>query len=333
MARIDFPVNITKQTVGVSRRGFGTILVFDNTQDIELKIFNQEDLKDLEKDGKLFKLLSRLFMQKPQPQQVKVIGKKVENTGIADALYEVLNEDKDFFFIMSTANDVESVKVFMEFAGVNDKIYATTVNTMEDAKALYEEVSENSIITYHDDKDAFLGEGLAVIMSYDTGEISGKFKQVIGVKECKINDTDLAELEKNNIFTYIRKLGELQTTEGTVKSGEYIDIVLAEYWIKFRMEEDAMYYALNNKKISYTNQGIAGLVGVVERVLNQAVDKDLIVDGQYKIEYKKREDVSPNDVANRTYNDIQWVAQLSGAIHSGIISGVLTYENVMEVDA
>ena len=31
---LDFPVNIQRKTVGVSERGFGTILIFDPSQDI-----------------------------------------------------------------------------------------------------------------------------------------------------------------------------------------------------------------------------------------------------------------------------------------------------------
>ena len=44
---LDFPVNIQRKTVGVSERGFGTILILDTENDYELKYIEAKDIKDL----------------------------------------------------------------------------------------------------------------------------------------------------------------------------------------------------------------------------------------------------------------------------------------------
>lgn len=94
------------------------------------------------------------------------------------------------------------------------------------------------------------------------------------------------------------------------------------------MEERMQRLAMVEDKIPYTNLGIGMLVGVAELVLSEAVDMGIIEDGQYRVDYKRREEVDSNEVALRKYNYIVWTAMLQGAIHTGQISGILTYDIV-----
>lgn len=329
MAILDFPVNITRKTVAVSERGFGTILVLTDEKEIDYTVVTNEDLNKYIDSPKAHSLLSRLFMQKPQPQNVVIVG--TSEGGIADAIPKLIEEGKsDFFFITSVANDTETIKTISETAQTANKVYAVTVNDLEVAKGLGEEVFDNTFVYYHPDPDAYLAEAMAVIMSFDIGGKTAKFKQVQGVKNTYISNTDLAELHKLNIQSYVEKMGVLQTTEGKMLSGEYIDVVLGEYWIRFRLEESLQRLALVEKKIPYTDRGIAMMVGETEKVLSRAVDQEIIEGGQYRIDYRKRKDVPVNDVANRKYDYIVWTAMLQGAIHQGQISGIVTYEMVNE---
>lgn len=322
---LDFPVNIQRKTVGVSERGFGTILIIDTEKDYDYKYLNAEGVNTLEDGSKAYKIAQRLFMQKPQPQKVAIVGK----IGKADAtLKQVIEEQRDFFFVVCTDNSLDTIKALSGVCQVSNKVYAVTVNDLEDTKKLGKEVYDNTFVAYHNDPDSYLAEGVAVIMSYQIGGKTAKFKTVQGVKEAEISLTDLNALHDNKIFTYIKKLGVLQTTEGKMLSGEYIDVVLGEYWIRFRMEERMQRLALTQDKIPYTNRGIAMLVGVAEAVLNEAVERNIVEEGQYRVDYKRREDVDSNEVALRKYDHIVWTAMLQGAIHQGQISGILTYDIV-----
>ena len=199
---------------------------------------------------------------------------------------------------------------------------------MAEAKKLYGEKFDNTFVMFHSDVDSYAAEALAVIMSYKVGGRTAKFKTIQGVKAAKITTTEIEELHSNNMFTYAEKLGVLQTTEGKVLSGEYIDIVLGEYWIRFRMEEALQRLALVNDKIPYTNTGIGMIVGECESVLSRAVSQGIVESGQYKVDYRLREEVPSNEVALRKYDYVVWTAMLQGAIHSGQISGILTYDMV-----
>lgn len=320
--KIDFPAVIEKKTVGVSERGFGTILIYDPDAVQDYTIITQETLKDLGKGTKAFKLAQRLFMQSPAPTEVAYFG--------GEDIEEVAG--RDFYWIVSTDNSIERIEEIGNFAAVNRKVYVVTTNTIEDTQSLFDEVNERVAVVFHDDIDSFAAEALSVVMSYKPGEKTGKFRQLNGVKEANVTDTFAKALEDNNINTYVKKLGVLQMTEGKVLSGEYIDIILTEDWIRFRIEERMMHLALNNDKIPYTNQGIAMMIGVVESVLKEAESKNMIMPGQYVIDYKRREEVSSNEAANRDYNHIKWAATLAGAIHEGTIYGVLTNDIVKEVE-
>lgn len=324
---LDFPVNIQRKTVGVSERGFGTILILDTSKEYNFKYIGPEDLKSMETNSKAYILASRLFMQKPQPQEVAIVGK----TGDAvEAFKKVLEENSDFFFVICTDNTVETIKGISELCQVYNKVYAVTVHEEEDAKELYKDVYDNTFVMFHDDVNSYVAEALTVIMSFKIGGKTAKFKQIQGVKEAKVSRTLLKELHDNNMFSYIEKLGVLQTTEGKMLSGEYIDVVLGEYWIRFRLEEALQRLAIVEDKIPYTNKGIGMLVGETEKVLSRAVEQGIVEEGQYRIDYKLREDVPSNDVALRKYNYVLWTAMLQGAIHSGQISGILTYDIVNE---
>lgn len=327
---LDFPVAIQRKTVAVSERGFGTILIFDTSEDIDFAYVTADNISEYQDNDRLYRLASRVFMQKPQPQQVAIVGVNTAEVGVTEALNEVFENNNDWFFITSTDNDVETVKAISEFAQVQNKVYAVTINEYEDAEALFGEVYDNTFVMYHDDVNSFAAEGLAVIMSYNIGGKTAKFKTIQGVKAANVSLTQVNELQANNIFTYFEKLGVLQTSEGTMMSGEYIDVVLGEYWIRFRMEETLQRLAIVNDKIPYTNTGIGMLVGAVEEVLSAAVRQGIVEGGQYRIQYVPREQISSNDVALRKYDHINWIAMLQGAIHSGLISGVLTYDIVNE---
>lgn len=326
---LDFPVNIQRKTVAVSERGFGTILILDNTKALDFQYITADNLKVLDGEGKAYKIATRLFMQKPQPQAVAVFGKEGKMDAVLKAALEV---NSDWFYLVTIENTAETIKALSPICQANNKVYAVTVNDYSIAQGLFEEKFDNTFVYYHNDADSYVAEGMTVIMSYKIGGKTAKFKTVQGVKNSNVTLTQLTELHKNNMQSYVEKLGVLQTSEGKMLSGEYIDVVLGEYWIRFRMEEALQRLALTNDKIPYTNKGIAMLVGEVEGVLTRAVKQGIVEENQYRVDYKLRADVPSNEVALRKYNYVLWTAMLQGAIHSGQISGILTYDTVNKED-
>lgn len=323
--RLDFPVDISLKTNAVSERGFGTILIVDNTQDLEFRYIDAEDVKDLDTETKLYKIATQVFMQSPQPQRVAIAG----TIGDAlDAVKKVYATQKDWFWLICTDETKEAVFALSEFTAVNHKMLMTTFHDYAEAQKMFGDVFKNSLLSYHHLENYNIAEPLSVVMSYNVGGKTAKFKELQGIVPVEIDDTKLKELHDNNINTYVEKLGLRQLSEGKVLSGEYLDVVLGEYWIKFKMEEEYQLLAHTQDKIPYDDRGIAMLVGVAEKVLSRAVDQGIVIEGQYKVNYVKRRDVPSSEVARRKYNYIHWEATLQGAIHEGRIQGTLGYDLV-----
>lgn len=334
---LDFPVDITKQLNAVSERGFGTILVLDHQKDVAYDKLTKETLGDLGVETRVYKLASRLFQQSPAPQDVAIAGKDTDDPEVlVEFLHDLMDVNNDWFFLVCTDNSDATITALANFAEAQDKMYATTLDdgnvTRDPMEGTYTSVLdslelENTFAPYHEDPVAFLGEGLAVIMSHKVGQKTAKFKNVKGVLESKARASLVEYLHNSGSFTYKRKLGNLETTEGYVTTGEYIDTILGEYWIRFRMEEAAQRVASTNDKIPFTNPGIGLLVGATEEVLAEAVVRNILLD--YEVGYRRREEVPSNDVALRKYDYIEWVGQMAGAIHKGRITGTLTYDQII----
>ena len=113
---LDFPVNIQRKTVAVSERGFGTILILDTEKDREFTYLTEKGIEELG-EGKAYKIAQRLFMQKPQPQRVAIIG-KVGKAG--EVFRKALEANKDFFFVVATDNSVDTVKEVSGLCQVNN---------------------------------------------------------------------------------------------------------------------------------------------------------------------------------------------------------------------
>lgn len=331
----DFVVNVTKLTKPVSQQGFGLILILGTSKAVPYTLVNAIDEVDelFGVDSKEYKIASRIFSQNPAPQEIAMAGMlwddiTNEATDLVAKLNEIVDKDSDWFHFVCAENNSEAVTALAEWADANDKIYWVTTQDLSQP-ALME--NENAVVMYHDDESAYVAEGLAAIAATTLpGEITFKFKTVNGVKEANITATELSQLHKDNGFSYVRKMGVLQTTEGKTTSGEYIDVVLGAYFLKFRIEEGVMYLAINSKKIPYDNRGIGMLISVVDTVFKQGVRQGIILrdddgNGVYEINALTREEVMKNDIANRVYNGLEATAKLAGAIHEGTFSVILTY--------
>lgn len=326
----DFIVNITKLTKGVAEKGFGTILILDTEKDSAYKTY--ADLASLSPDfavgTEVYKIANRIFGQPIAPMQIAVVGKLIEPvSGDLAPLTELLNSiaAKDFYFLVCTRNEKEVIDVLSSWIDAQERMYFTTITDLTIPATLE---SEQTVTMYHEGEESHVAEGLASYLTTAiVGGVTAKFKTINGVLESNITQSELNQLHEDKGFSYVKKGGVLQTSEGITTSGEYIDVVMGGHWIKFRMEEEIMLLTLQNPKIPYSNEGIAMLVSACDTVLKRAVAQGIILEengvGVYNIEYMLREDTPKNDIANRRYNGIKWTATLAGAIHSGIISGQL----------
>lgn len=320
----DFIVNVNLRTQGVTERGFGTILILDHEKEVPYTICNSiSDLEGYSPEDKVYKIASRIFGQNPAPQEVAIAGTvTTEPTELVAFLNNLVETDSDWFFLVCTDNSNNTVKALSNWINTQEKMYFVTSQDLE----LVEELeSSQTVFMYHDDEEAYVAEGLAsYLATAPVGGVTAKFKTINGVQAANITATELNRLHENGGFSYVRKMGVLQTTEGLTTDGSYIDLTIGSFFIKFRIEEEVMLMAVNNEKIPYSNTGIAMLVGVVDSVLKRATNQGIVLEedgkGVYEISYIPREDMPKNKIANREYDGIKATATIAGAIHTGTIT-------------
>ena len=330
----DFIVNVAKETRPISQKGFGLILILGTSKEHPYTTYNEisDVAKDFGVDTKEYKIASRLFQQNPKPSQISIAGKAYSEVDtpevLVSALEKIVESNNEWYFLTSTENKDDVVEAISSWIDTQEKLYFTTTQNLDLSKRLE---SENTVVMYHNDEEAYIAEGLTAIgATRDVGGITFKFKTVIGVKECDITSTDLKILHESNGFSYIKKFGVLQTTEGITTSGEYIDVVMASHFIKAKAEEKIAMLAVNNDKIPYDNRGISMLISALEETFKEGVRLGAILtdengNGVYEVKALTREELPDNDIANRIYSSIKGTAKLSGAIHSGNLNIILTY--------
>ena len=326
----DFVVNIQRLTTAIQQKGFGLILILDDSTDHPYTVYTGVEgvAVDFAETTEAYKLAAKIFSQTPAPQSVAIAGTvATTEADLVTELNTILETNDAFFGLVCTDNSNAAITALSGWADSVKRMYAVT---SQDLTAPTLVNSDYTYVMYHNLAEDFVAEGLlAYMLTVPIGSATAKFKQVNGSLASNITTTELLQLHTDNGFSYVEKYGVAQTSEGKVTSGEYIDVILGEAWIRAKMEEELAILSLNTPKIPYTNAGISLLVDVAKKVLKLATEQDIIaVDdagvGQYEVSFLAKENVPSADIASRTYDYVEWTAVLSGAIHQATINGFLT---------
>ncbi|UYO61810.1 DUF3383 domain-containing protein [Acetobacterium wieringae] len=329
MSRLNnYLVNITLDTTPEVREEFGGILLFETDTDKELKTYANlaAVLVDFATSTETYKIAAKIFAQTPAPSKIMVIGDaSATPTEITTKLDMIVNEN--WFALVCTDNANATIAALSEWCQLKDKVYAVTTQDLTQFGIIDD---ENTFMAYHSSADAYLAESvLSYMLANDIGSVDPIMKTFPNIPESTITDPQLATLHATNGCTYIKDHGALRLTESKTASGEYFDIVLGKYWIKYTMEQKMYDLSSETKKIGYSNVGISQLIGIVTEVLTIAARQGIVLiddDGNpvFSYTYKKREEVTQADRATRTYKDLSWTADLEGSIHNATINGKLS---------
>jgi hypothetical protein len=320
----DFKVNITRLTTAVSQRGFGTILVLSNEKDFEPKRFGGLDdmVDDFGTDTVTYGMASDLFGQ--GVDEILVAGADTQlATELVDVLDELVVTDDGFFGVVCTDNAKATITAIAGWVEGKEKVYAVTSDDKEIAVD-----SNQTLIAYHGTDN--LGEiALAYMLTKEIGTVDLDGKVISGITSSEVDATEYGVLKGNNVNVAVEEFGRLVIKGGNMGGGEKVDIVLSEFWIRIRMEEDLAVLKMNTPKIPYTDGGVALLVSVATTRLKMAVNRGIIaLDGdgvpEFTVSYIPVADVPESERAGRVYDYVKWTARLSGSIRSGTIYGELT---------
>ena len=325
----------------IGKAGFGYPLLFSEStatsSKVEIPYKECTSLEEVVSAGfanttKTYKTAALLFQQENAPKKIAVYEGKADY--VTD-LAKVLDKDWRQLIIMDSTvtDDVETDAddVAEAIEATDDKMFFVSISDITSKLVTATENYDRTVIFYYEGDDTVCPEAALVGASagLDVGSFTYKNLILKGVEPQNLTDTDIAELNSNNIISVTSKAGDIVTTEGKTRSGEYIDIVDSKDYVVQNLEYKTQKALNNYKKIPYDNNGIAILESIAVDVMQDSFNKGIIGakadgTGNYDVAYALAEDVSADDKSSRKYVGGKFSFVLAGAVHEVEITGEIT---------
>ena len=323
-------IDLTKP---VGKIGFGIPLILEDSASADIAYTEVKSLADVVKAGftsttKVYKAANAIFMQEDAPAKIAVCA----TSGKAAAwLADVANVGKDWRQLIVVTEGETAVAV-SEIATVIEtlpfKMYFADLDVKDSTT-----ISGNGLtrtVLFYCAATADYPAPVAALVGATAGLAAGSFtyKNLIlkGIAPQKLTDTEIEAIHAKGGLTFVTKAGDNVTTEGKVIGGEYIDIIDSKDYVVSNLEYQTQKLLNTNKKIPYTNTGIAMLESVAVSVMREAYNNGIIGENEdgtpaYAVDYATRENTEASDRAQRKYLGGQFAFTLAGAVHTVEVTG------------
>lgn len=276
-----------------------------------------------------------------------------DSESFATALTAVSNENDSWYSVATYSHlqaDIEAVALYLQTlkklygysTGNADDITSTATNVMGvlngagytrsfgayDSEAGIDDDPASTSVTYAE--CAWFGRMLPLA----PGSATWMFKSLTGISPDGLTNTQANYVLAKEGNTYETIGGQAITREGTVASGEYIDIIRGLDWLESRIEERIYSRLVNLAKIPFTDAGYQVIGAEVTAQLLEAQDAGVIAqdsvdsDGNiikgFTVSIPKVSTISTNDKIARIATGISFIGKLAGAIHTLTIEGNVT---------
>lgn len=181
-------------------------------------------------------------------------------------------------------------------------------------------------VCYHAKMEEFMSAAwLGKCLPMDPGSETWKFKTLASVTADVLTDAETTYLKEKNCNWYQRLGGINITQEGKTGLPQYIDAVRFLDWLQANLQYDVFAVLANNKKVAYTDKGVALLEAAIRARLGIGVKVGGLKDDPAPtVTVPRVADEPLVNRANRTIPDIYFTGELAGAIHSLTINGVVS---------
>lgn len=308
------------KTVGTLGFGYPLILVENATNAVDYTVCS--DIAAVVKAGfddktDAFNAAQLMFMQNHKPAKIAVCA----TTGTAVAwLAESANIAKEWRQLVvinegETASGIGAIAAAVESAIV-EKMYFATIPLATSEAIEGVEGCDRTVLFFYD-----ATEDIPVPSAALAGELGGLTCGSYTVNNMLLTGLTPLELSKAEIeaihalkgITYVLSAGDGVCSEGIVASGEFIDNVDNNDYIKQQLEYKTQKVLNNNLKVPYTNVGIAMLEAAALSVMKDAQNKGIVE--TFTVNYALREETSVEDRAARKYFGGNVAYSMQGAIH------------------
>ena len=268
----------------------------------------------------VYKVAQLMFMQEHKPEKIAICS---TTDGADDWLGDEANISKGWRQLIvinsgETATTTTAIATAIESASVEKMYFAneTMPQTLSTAQAIVSDKDRTVEFYYTPTTDipvpvaALVGE----IAGLSPGSYTVNNLVLKGLTPLELSQDEIDDIHGLNGITFILSAGDGVCSEGKTSSGEYIDNVDGNDYIKQQLEYKTQKVLNTNLKVPYTNAGIALLEAAAISVMKDAQNKGIVED--FTVTYALREQTSEADRAERKYfgGNVQYSMQ--GAIHT-----------------
>ncbi len=278
------------------------------------------------------------FAQNPAPEGV-YIAPVLTDEEPTDAVQRALNTD-GWYHILPAGIDHSKYNALAVYVETLEKLLGVTLAADEESV-----ITQSGLMRTHvwrlaanqnTDYDPYLHVAIcAKTSSYDPGSETWAFKQLSLITAGIFSSNDVTKMDAANENYYVEIAKKNITQGGKVLGDEWIDIIRFRDWLKSKIQSEIYNVYLANKKVPFTDAGIA----LIENALEASLKAGQAAGGIATDFYDESGNKTPGytitaplatsftaaEKKSRKLTGLTWSAYLAGAIHVVSLSGKLGY--------
>ena len=331
MALIDevIKIQITRDNVGITRVGFGTVLILGETLDTFPSVVKTYTsltavAVDFNNTTTEYLIASNLFGQTFAPDQIK-IAQKADSSSLLNAYTLAELADDDFYAVIITSSLEADILAMAAQIETESRILALSsqdtdipLNVEDNILAQLNALNyTRTFLFYHDSANTLKPEAalLGKMLPTDPGSQTWAYQNLAGVTADSLNPVERTNLRTNKGIFYSTLAGVDVTFQGTMVGGSYIDVIHGLDWLEQFIQENIAALLIAAGKIPYNNNGIGLIENALRASLLEAVNRG-IINEDFSISTPDILTISSIDKANRNLPNVNFTATLTGAIQT-----------------
>lgn len=323
---------ITRESLGVTRQQFSTILILGNSKNNDETIKEYKSLREVLVDytstTQEYKCASKIFLQQPSASRVFICQKKSAETWV-ELHTRFINSGK-YAYCVIVANTIagqvvditdDELKALAIATEANKQVFAVNIipGKEDSLGKFFKDQNYKRVVTFFKDANndypnaAIMGS----ILPRDAGTYTLSLLDVSGIQPANLSNTQKTALETNNINYYDYFSNETNArvgaTCGKVANGDAFEISYFEDWVITTIKENLANVFLSNPIIPYNSKGFTLVFGAIIQGLMEAADRKVIIP------------VSNNDVIMPNLNRISEQDRAAGILNNVSFKFTLNY--------
>jgi hypothetical protein len=291
--------------------------------------------------GYSYRAAQKHFSQNPHAKNISIGCKVASDASWIAALDAIKNENNDWYAVSCGARRMANQQEAAQWIQANEKIGILSTGDTQAVDAESGDIAawahlnnlDRVAVVYH--PDAALADPLVdalnpadpcieaalfgKMLAKDPGEATWMFKDVTSVPTYNLGTGQISTLKKKKANWYMTTASLPMLAEGTMASGEFIDIIRGIDWLKARIQTLVFMVLHQRDKVPYTNAGIQLIKATLDAALQEGVNRGLLA--QYESYAPDKADIAEDYIGQRTLPDVTFTGELAGAIHHTIIKG------------